>query len=343
MQNSVKKGRVNIETLYVIEKGALLFLSINLIAASLGIDKLSWSENSETEFIFGWNSWLQTDSSNTGVVVIRDREYGSSACTLDSCDANKHAGSIFFGMNIMAIILLSFCCIINLEMAVFHYTNTSKKIANAFMACLAFIFNITAWSFWTANSDTIEISQANAGNSTMHACSFWYCVLACLFVFMYCILVLKQNVANLMDKKKLREEARPLPAANIPTARGGRKHQNKDISKLLNSRIITSDKDPPPPTVPELPRKLSHSHEGDEEPGTILTPAPNLALKIVPPPLPPRKSKQQMPPVVRLSAAAPVDKPRTARSRSKGLPSVRTSMAGSGASADEGSSDNVGI
>jgi len=316
MQNIVKTGRVNIETLYLVEKGGLLFLSINLIAASLGINKLAWSENSETEFVFGWNSWTQIDSANSGIIVIRDREYSGGECTLASCDASENAGTIFMVLNILAIILLACCCAVSMEMAVFHHTKTIKKVMNAIMALLAFTFNLIAWCFWAANSDTTEISQANAGSSTRHASSFWYSLLASLFLFMYCVLVFKQNLANYMDKGKLREEATPLPAASIPTARGGKRHQDKDISKLLQSRVITKEKDPAPPTIPELPRKLSSNPQEDVI--TIRTPEARLSLKNVPPPLPPRTS--YVTPVERVSHGLP-------RKRSRGLPAVRSSVA----------------
>jgi len=319
MQNIVKEGRVNIETLFLVEKGALLFLSINLIAASLGVNKLAWSENNETEFIFGWSTWTQTDTSNNGITVIRNRAYID--CTIASCDASKQAGIIFFVLNMLAIILLAFCCIINLEMGVFHHTNTSKKIMNAFMAVSAFAFNLTAWCFWVATSDTTDISQANAGSSTRNASSFWYSVFACFFLFIYSILVLKQNVSNFKDKRKVREEARPLPAANVPTARGGRGHQDKDISKLLQTRVITTDtsrKDPPFPIIPDRPANLSST--SDEEPeANVIAPAPTSSLNNLPPPLPPRTS--YVTPVVRFSTG----KPGLQRKRSRGLPSVRTS------------------
>lgn len=321
MQNSVKEGRVNIETLYLVEKGALLFLSINLIAASLGINQLAWSETSETEFIFGWNSWTQTDVSNSGVIVIRNREYFSSDCTVASCDTSRQAGIVFFVLNMVAIALLACCCMINLEMAVFHYTNTYKKVMNAIMAVLAFAFNLTAWCFWVATSDTTNISQANAGSSTNYASSFWYSVFAGFFLLILSILTLKQNVSNFKDKRKVRKDARPLPAANIPTARGGRSHQDKDISKLLQTRVITTDtphNDPPPPTIPEPPRKLSTNPDEDLEAG-ILEPGPTLSLKNVPPPLPPRTS--YVTPVVRVSTKTTG----LQRKRSRGLPPVRTS------------------
>lgn len=315
MQNSVKKGRVNIETLYLVEKGALLFLSINLIAASLGIDKLAWSQNRETEFVFGWNSWTQTDTSNTGIVVIRDRAYTGSECTIASCDATELGGRIFFFLNVMAIILLVCCCVFTLEMAVFHYTKTFKKFMNVFLAFSAFAFNLTAWSFWVAKSDTTPISQQNAGASTRHASSFWYSLLACFFLLMYCMLVLKQNVSNFLDKRKLREEARPLPASSIPTARSGRGYQDKEISKLVKSRIITTGSDPAPPTIPDLPRKLTA--EPDEDAVTIRKPSTRLTLKnMPPPPLPPRVT-----PVVRLAGGPPG----LPKRRSRGLPAVRAS------------------
>jgi len=341
MQNSVKEGRVDIETVYLVEKGALLFLSVNLIAASLGIDKLAWSDNSGTEFVFGWNSWIQTDTSNSGVTVIRDREYGSNDCTLDSCDANKQAGLIFFTLNMIALFLLAGCCIISLEMAVFHFTYSYKKVINAIMAVLAFTFNLTGWCNWIANSNTTEISQANAGSSTMHASSFWYSVFACLFLFVYCILVLKQNVANLLDKRKPREEVRPLRAAHVPTARDGSRHENKNISRLLESRVITTEKDPAPPIVPEIPRKLTA--ETDEESVKVLPPpVPTLALKNFPPPLPPRKD--HMTPVERFSAGSGPGLARK-RSRSRGLPSVRTVSVvkdGGGTGSGEESPDAAG-
>jgi len=322
MQNSVKAGRVNIETLYLIEKGALLFLSINLIAASLGVNKLAWSQNSETEFVFGWNSWIQTDSANSGVIVIRDRKYGSSQCLLDACDANDHAGTIFMVLNMLATVLLVCCCFITLEMAVFHHTRTIKKAMNVIMALLAFTFNLTAWCFWVANSDTEALSQANAGSSTRYASSFWYSLLACFFLFMYCVLVMKQNIANFVDKRKEREDARPLPAASIPTARGGRGHQDKDISKLLQTRVITKETEPAPPIIPELPRKLSSNPE-DDEAIIIRRPESRLSLKQVPPPLPPRTS--YVTPVERLAPSPPTKKgPHSLpRRRSRGLPSVR--------------------
>jgi len=319
MHHSVKEGRINIETVYLVEKGALLFLSVNLIAASLGIDKLSWSENSGTEFVFGWNSWIQTDTSITGVTVIRDREYGSNDCALDSCDSSMQAGLLFFSMNMITLILLACCCIITLEMAVFHFTYSYKKVANAIMAILAFTFNLTGWCNWVANSKTSEISQANAGNSTVWASSFWYSVFACLFLFVYCILVLKQNVANFVDKKKDREDVRPLPAAIIPTARSGSSHDNKNITRLLESRILKSEKDPPPPTLPEIPRRLTG--DTDEESVKVLPPpVPTLALKNLPPPLPPRTTKEHKTPVERFSGTGGGRK----RGRSRGLPSVRT-------------------
>jgi len=313
MRNSVKQGRVNIETLYLVEKGALLFLSINLIAASLGIDKLSWSENSETEFVFGWSTWTQTNTANTGVIVIRNRSY--SDCTVTSCDLSEHAGIIFFVLNTIAIIMLACCCIINLEMAVFHFTNTSKKLMNAFMAVSAFAFNLTAWCFWAATSDTTKISQENAGSTTRHASSFWYCVFACFFLFIYSILVLKQNIKNCIDKRKLRDEVRPLPAANIPTARDGRGHQAKDINKLLQSRIIIVDNEPTHLTFPDPPGKLATDSEDEEE--NIHTQNPVGTSRKEPPPLPPRTS--YVTPVVRLSSASPG----LPRRRSRGLPSVR--------------------
>jgi len=340
MQNSIKKGRVDIETLYLVEKGALLFLSVNLIAASLGVDKLSWSENSETEFIFGWNSWIQTDTSNAGVTVIRDRDYGSSDCTLGSCDANKEAGMTFFVLNMMALFLLAFCCIISIEMAIFHYTNYYKKILNAIMAILAFMFNLTAWCNWKANSNSTGISQANAGNSTMVASSFWYNVLACIFLFLYCILVLKQNLVNFQDKRKPREEVKPRRSDDVPTARYGREHENKNITKLLQSRIITSERDPTPPNVPDIPRKLTA--EIDEDSVKVLPPpVPTLALRNLPPPLPPRTSKESLTPVERVSST----QIGVRRKRSRGLPSVRTVAVvpeDSGASSREESWDDVG-
>jgi len=313
----IKKGRVNIETLYLVEKGALLFLSINLIAASLGIDKLSWSENSNTEFVFGWSTWTQTDTSKSGVIVIRNRAYSDSDCAVASCDPSEHAGIIFFVLNTMGIILLACCCIIHLEMAVFHYTNTSKKIINAFFAVLAFTFNLTAWCFWTATSDTTEISKTNAGGATRHASSFWYCVFACFFLFIYTILVLKQNFTNCMDKRKLRDEVRPLPAANVPTARDGRGHQAKDINKLLQSRIIIVDNEPAHLTFPDPPGKLATDSE-DEQVNDVHTQTPIVSSNNLPPPLPPRTS--YVTPVVRLSSSTPG----LPRRRSRGLPSVRT-------------------
>jgi len=332
MQNSVKAGRVNIETLYLVEKGALLFLSINLIAASLGINKLAWSENSETEFVFGWNSWTQIDSTNSGVIVIRDRKYASSQCTLDACDANENAGTIFMVLNMLAIILLVCCCCISLEMAVFHHTTTLKKVMNAIMTLLAFTFNLTAWCFWVANSDTTALAQANAGSSTRHASSFWYSLLAWLFLSMYCLLVMKQNIANFMDKRKERDDARPLPSASIPQVRGGGRHKDKDISKLLKSRVITKEKEPAPPTIPELPRKLSSNPE--EEAIVIRTPESRLSLKHVPPPLPPRTS--YVTPVERLTTPVERLAPSLPRKRSRGLPSVRTSQVSKAESVESG-------
>merc|ERR1719193_1918194 len=106
---------------------------------------------------------------------------------------------------------------------------------NAVMAFFAFVFSLTAWANWIANSETTALSQANAGNSTMFASSFWYSVFACFFLFGYCVLVIKQNVENFLDKQKPREDARPLPASAIPTARGGREHRDRNISTLLKS------------------------------------------------------------------------------------------------------------
>lgn len=324
MENVVKTGRVNIETLYVVEKGALLFFSVNLIAASLGVDKLSWSENSETEFVFGWNSWLQTDTSNAGVVVIRDRDYSSSDCTISACGANEEAGKVFFALNMLALVMLACCCFLSFEMAVFHHTLTLKKVVNAVIACLAFVFNLTAWANWSAKSQTSAISQANAGNRTMLASSFWYSVFACFFLFGYCVLVIKQNVENYLDKQKPREEAKPLPAAVIPTARGGKNHKNKEISSLLNNRIVTKEIEPAPPTIPPLPGRLSNPEEKDKTSrGGAPPPAPSQTLKSVPPPLPPRVSVNQTR-VVKLPAAPPAPEG-VPRRQSRGLPPVRAS------------------
>jgi len=300
-----------------VEKCALLFFSVNLIAASLGVDKLSWSENSETEFVFGWNSWVQTDTSNAGVIVIRDRSYTSGACTVSACEANDSAGRIFFVLNMMTLVLLACCCILSFEMAVFHHTVTIKKVINAIMAVCAFLFNLTGWANWSATSDTTAISQLNAGNSTMLASSFWYSVFACVFLFIYCVLVIKQNVENYQDKQKPREDVKPLPASMVPTARGGRNHKNENISTLLKSRIITKEVEPPPPTVPAMPLRLSNP-EGKSSAGN--RPAP-------PPPLPPRVSKMDNPAIKMPSAPAPPKTPPNApRRRSRGLPAVRTSV-----------------
>jgi len=319
----VKAGRVNVETLYLIEKGALLFMSVNLIAASLGLDTLAWSKNSETEFVFGWNSWIQTDISNSGVLVIRDRNYDSSECTLDSCSANEYAGRLFLVLNLLALCLLGFCCAITLEMAVFHFTVSAKKIANVLMAVLAFTFNLISWSYWSAESDTSEISKENAGNSTFYGRSFWYSVFGCFFLFVYCILVIKQNVINYLDKQKDREDARPLSVSRIPSARGGKEHKNEQISALLQSRVVMSESDPPPPpSTPDLPRKLTA--DPDSNSAQIRRPDPTLALKNVPPPLPPRPNKDRMPmpPVMRIAP-----NPAEYRRRSRGLPPIRKSSA----------------
>jgi len=313
MDYVVKTGRVNIETLYSVEKCACLFFSINLIAASLGIDKLSWSENSETEFVFGWNSWMQTDTSNAGVIVIRDRDYTSSECTVSACEANESAGRIFFILNMITLVLLACCCFFSFEMAVFHHTVTVKKVINAIMAICAFLFNLTAWANWSATSDTSAISQFNAGNSTMLASSFWYSVFACFFLFGYCVLVIKQNVENYRDKQKPREDARPLPASMVPTARGGRNHKNENISTLLKSRIITKDVEPPPPTVPRLPTRLSNPENST---------AKGSGKPSAPPPLPPRVSKMENP--GRNLPVAPPAPGKAPRKRSIGLPAVRT-------------------
>jgi len=318
----VKAGRVNVETLYLIEKGILLFMSVNLIAASLGLDRLAWSENSETEFVFGWNSWIQTDMSNTGVLVIRDRNYDSSECTLDSCGSNKHAGRVFLALNMLALSLLGFCCVITLEMAVFHYTVSGKKIANALTAVLAFTFNLTAWSYWSAEANTSEISKENAGNSTFYGRSFWYSVFGCFFLFAYCILVIKQNIINYLDKQKDREDATPLSASSIPSSRGGKEHKDDRITALLQSRVVVPESDPPPPSTPDLPRKLTADPGSNS--GAIRRPDSTLALKNVPPPLPPRPNKDRMPlpPVMRVAP-----NPAEYRRRSRGLPPIRKSSA----------------
>jgi len=329
MENVVKTGRVNIETLYLVEKGALLFFSVNLIAASLGIDKLSWSESSETEFVFGWKSWLQTDTSNAGIIVIRDRDYASSACTISACSVNESAGMVFFSLNMITLLLLACCCILSLEMAVFHHSATIKKVINAILAICAFTFNLTAWTNWSAKSDTSAISQANAGNSTIFASSFWYSVFACFFLFGYCVLVIKQNVENYLDKQKPREDAKPLPAAIVPTARGGKNHKNEDISSLLKSRIITKDIEPPPPAVPELPQRLSNPEEkSSTTKGSGAPPAPPAkALSSVPPPLPPRVSTMDTKALNLPSApGAPDAPPNFPRKRSRGLPAVRATV-----------------
>jgi len=323
MESFVKAGRVNIETLYLVERGALLFFSINLIAASLGIDRLSWSENSETEFVFGWKSWLQTDTSNAGVIVIRDRDYSNNDCAISACDANESAGSVFFFLNVLALVMLACCCVLSLEMAVFHYTVTVKKVINAGMAVVAFVFNLTAWANWAAKSQTTAISQANAGNSTMFASSFWYSVFASFFLFGYSALVIKQNVENYLDKKKPREEAKPLPASTIPTARGGRDHRDRNISTLLKSRIVTAEQEPPPPTVPKLPERLSlPREEGRRGAGAPPLP-PAQSLNDIPPPLPPRVSAAERitKDVDRLPAVP--NAPNLPRRRSRGLPAVR--------------------
>jgi len=316
MEYAVKTGRVNIETLYLVEKCALLFFSVNLIAASLGINKLSWSENSETKFVFGWNSWMQTDT-NAGVIVIRDRDYSSTECTVSACEANESAGRIFFVLNMITLVLLGCCCLLSFEMAIFHHTVTLKKVINAIMAVCAFLFNLTAWANWSATSDTSAISQFNAGNSTMLASSFWYSVFACFFLFGYCVLVIKQNVENYRDKQKPREDARPLPASMVPTARGGRNHKNENISTMLKSRLITKDVEPSPPTVPNLPQRLSNPEDGAAK-GSAKRPA-------APPPLPPRVSKMENR-GINLPRAPPAPK-KSPRKRSIGLPAVRTSEA----------------
>jgi hypothetical protein len=318
MEYVVKTGRVNIETLYVVEKAALLFFSVNLIAASLGVDKLSWSENSETEFVFGWNSWLQTDT-NAGVIVIRDRDY--SDCTISACSTNEQAGKVFFVLNMMALVMLACCCILSLEMAVFHYTLTLKKVVNAVMACFAFVFNLTAWANWSAKSQTSAISQANAGNNTMLASSFWYSVFASFFLFGYCVLVIKQNVENYYDKQKDREDAKPLPASIVPSAGGGKNHKNKEISSLLNNRIVTKEIEPAPPAIPPLPGRLSNPERTGSGEGAPPRPTTSTMLKSVPPPLPPRVSPA---PGLKLPTApeVPTAEPRR---RSRGLPSVKAS------------------